>query len=199
MNLKNFNFRSLKLKQRDISIVIMVLTLALAALWYMYMFRPTQTRISELQDRKVDLEAQIKKGEQAKANLPQIREELVRLDSEFRAFLSELPNKDDVAQLIKTLRKEANSNGITLESLSQSKSNLTEIEGIRPINFSLSTNGKYNTTMSFLNNLENLERYTKVKQVGLSVDRKNSDNPQITASYEFVVYVYTGDTPEAVQ
>ncbi len=197
MNLKNFNFRSLK--QRDISIVIMVLTLALAGLWYMYMFRPTQTRISELQDRKANLETQIKKGEQAKANLPQIREELVRLDSEFRAFLSELPNKDDVAQLIKTLRKEANTNGITLESLSQSKSNLTEIEGIRPINFSLSTNGKYNTTMSFLNNLENLERYTKVKQVGLSVDRKNSDDPQITASYEFVVYVYTGDTPEAVQ
>ncbi len=197
MNLKNFNFRSLK--QRDISIVIMVLTLALAGLWYMYMFRPTQTRISELQDRKANLETQIKKGEQAKANLPQIREELVRLDSEFRAFLSELPNKDDVAQLIKTLRKEANTNGITLESLSQSKSNLTEIEGIRPINFSLSTNGKYSTTMSFLNNLENLERYTKVKQVGLSVDRKNSDDPQITASYEFVVYVYTGDTPEAVQ
>ncbi|HHO55729.1 MAG TPA: hypothetical protein ENK21_05025, partial [Trueperaceae bacterium] len=196
MNLKNFNFRSLK--QRDISIVIMVLTLALAGLWYMYMFRPTQTRISELQDRKANLETQIKKGEQAKANLPQIREELVRLDSEFRAFLSELPNKDDVAQLIKTLRKEANTNGITLESLSQSKSNLTEIEGIRPINFSLSTNGKYSTTMSFLNNLENLERYTKVKQVGLSVDRKNSDDPQITASYEFVVYVYTGDTPEAV-
>ncbi len=197
MNLKNFNIRNLK--QRDISIVIMVLTIALAALWYMYMFRPTQTRISELQVHKVDLESQIKKGEQAKANLPQIREELLRLDSEFRAFLSELPDKDDVAELIKTLRREANSNGITLESLSQSKSNITDIEGIRPMNFSLSTNGKYSTTMSFLNNLENLERYTKVKQVGLSVDRKNSDDPQITASYEFIVYVYTGDNPEALQ
>lgn len=197
MNLKNFNIRSLK--QRDISILIMVLTIALAALWYMYMFRPTQTRISELQSRKVDLESQIKKGEQAKANLPQIKEELVRLDSEFRAFLSELPDKDDVAELIKTLRRQANGNNITLESLSQSKSNITDIEGIRPMNFSLSTNGKYSTTMSFLNSLENLERYTKVKQVGLSVDRKNSDDPQITASYEFVVYVYTGDTPEALQ
>lgn len=197
MNLKDFNIRNLK--QRDISIIIMVLTITLAGFWYMYMFRPTQTRISELQDRKVDLEAQIKKGEQAKRILPQIREELVRLDSEFRAFLSELPDKDDVAELIKTLRHRANSNDITLESLSQSKSNITDIEGIRPMNFSLSTNGKYNATMSFLNSLENLERYTKVKQVSLSVDRKDSEDPQITAGYEFIVYVYTGENPEVLQ
>lgn len=197
MNLKNFSLKSLK--QRDISIIIMVFTLLLAGLWYLYMFKPVQSRISELKSRKVELEAQIKKGEKAKADLPNIKEDLVRLDAEFRAFLSELPDKDEVASLIKTLRQEANGTDITLESLSQSRANLSDIEGVRPIDFSLSTKGKYGSTMSFLSNLENLKRFTKVKQVGLNVDSKDSDNPDITASYEFVVYVYTGETPEEIQ
>lgn len=197
MNLKNFDIKSLK--QRDISIIIIVLTIVLAGLWYLYMFKPIQARISDLKVRKIDLEAQIKAGERAKADLPHIKEDLVRLDAEFRAFLSELPNKDDIASLIKTLRQEANGTDITLESLSQSRANLSEIEGVRPIDFSLSTKGKYGSTMAFLRNLENLKRFTKVKQVGLSVDSKDSDNPDITANYEFVVFVYTGESPEEIQ
>ncbi len=197
MNLKNFDIK--RLKQRDISIIIIVLTVILAALWYLYMFKPIQSRISDLKAHKIELEAKIREGEQAKADLPHIKEDLVRLDAEFREFLSELPDKDEVSSLIKTLRREANGTDISLESLSQSRANLSEIEGVRPIDFSLSTKGKYGSTMSFLRNLENLKRFTKVKQVGLSVGSKDSDNPDITASYEFVVYVYTGESPEEIQ
>ena len=51
--------------------------------------------------------------------------------------------------------------------------------------------------MDFLGKLEALQRFTKIHQVGLNVQGNATSNPDLKASFNFTVYVYTGKDPGA--
>jgi hypothetical protein len=103
-----------------------------------------------------------------------------------------------VSGLIETLRQTAAKQGVTLVSLNQGAVTEGAIQDIRSIDFSLATSASYIPTMDFLNTLEGLKRFTKVRQVSLSKADEGIDNPILDANFDFSVYVYTGgETVEA--
>lgn len=192
--MRGFSFRTLR--QRDVALIIIVLTVLLGLLWYFYMFRPAEERIVDLEAQIEQLNADIRVGEIARANIAQLEQELERLELEREAFLAELPLESEVASLIDQLRFGAEDADVTFSSVSKSGSNNEQIQGVRPIGFSVATRGAYPNTMSFLNILESLQRFTKIRQVGLSVEEQGIDDPALNASYDFTIYVYTGDDAE---
>lgn len=190
LRLSNFNLK--KLRQRDITIMIGVLTLLLGVLWWFYMFQPSKARVAELETQIVALNEEIDVGERAKANLPQLEEQLAQAQADKAEFLRQLPRASEVSNLIETLRESAGKNGVLLTSLNQGTVTDGAIQDIRSIDFSLATSGAYLPTMDFLNTLEGLKRFTKVRQVGLSKTDEGVDNPLLDANFDFSVYVYTG-------
>jgi Tfp pilus assembly protein PilO len=193
--LKNLSLSKLdlrKLKQRDITIIVLVLTLLLGVLWYFYMFRPTQDRIVQLGTDIQGLEGQIQTGETAKANLPQLEEQLIKDLADKADFLATLPKESEVADLITTLRTSASNSQVELTSLSQGGAGSEVIQDVRSISFNLATSGNYGQTMAFLDTLENLKRFTKVRQVGFGLEGDGVDDPNLNTTYDFNVYVYTG-------
>ena len=194
MNLKNFNLR--KLRQRDIALAIIVLTVILGVLWYFYLYQPAQGRIAELNTQIEGLNADITTGEIARDNIQSLQDELARLALERQAFLEELPLESEVSALIDQLRVGAEAAGVDFNSVSQSGSGNEQIQDVRSLGFSVSTNGSYLTTMNFLDILESLRRFTKIRQVGLSVQDDGVNDPSLNATYDFAVYIYAG--PETV-
>jgi Tfp pilus assembly protein PilO len=190
LSLSNLDFR--KLKQRDITIIVLVLTLLLALLWYFYMFRPTQDRIAQLELDNQTLQADIDVGEAAKANLPLLREQLDQADADKRDFLATLPTQSQVSQLIEDMRTSASNSQVVLTGLSQGGAGDEAIQDIRSISFNLTTSGNFGNTMAFLDTLENLKRFTKVRQVGFSLEGEGVNDPNLNTTYDFNVYVYTG-------
>ena len=190
LSLSNFNLK--KLRQRDITIIIGVITLLLGVLWWFYMFQPSKARVAELDTQIVALNEEIDIGERAKANLPQLEEQLAQAQADKAEFLRQLPRASEVSSLIETLRQTASTQGVVLTSLNQGAVTDGVIQDIRSIDFSLATSAPYLPTMAFLDTLEGLKRFTKVRQVGLSKTDEGIDNPILDANFDFSVYVYTG-------
>jgi hypothetical protein len=69
------------------------------------------------------------------------------------------------------------------------------IENVRPIGFNVATVGTFPETMAFVGILEQLQRFTKINQVSLSVSEDNVDDPELNGNYNFTVYVFTGEDP----
>jgi Tfp pilus assembly protein PilO len=192
VRLGNFSFS--KLRQRDIAIIAIVLSIAAGALWYFYMYRPTQDRITQLESDISLLDIEIRRGEDARRNLPDLRLAVAQLEEDRRVFLSELPRESDISGLIDQLRNSAAASDVLVQRLSQGSAS-EQIQDVRPIGFSVQTQGTYGDTMSFLGSLEGLQRFTKIGSVSLSLENNESADPALNASYDFTVYVYTGDDP----
>lgn len=192
-----FSFR--KLRQRDIALIVLVLVLIGAALWYLYMYRPSMDRISQLENERQRLQTEVQRGEAAERNLPALREEVAALEAERLAFLQQLPRESDVAGVLQQVRTSAEQAGVLLEQLSQS--NVAEnIPDVAPLGFEFATSGNYAALTTFLQSLEELQRYTKIRQVSLSRSgNPETDDPSLAGNFSLTFYVYTGDDPGEVQ
>ena len=183
-----------KLRQRDIAIIMIVLSLLLGALWFFYMYQPTRDRISTLEDDIVRLDLEIRRGEDARRNLPDLRLAVAQLEQDRREFLAQLPRESDVAGLIDALRVSALNSDMQVASFSQSNAS-ENVQDVRPIGFQINLQGTFQQTMDFLARLENMQRFAKIVRVGLNLDDNTSSNPQINSDFGFTVYVYTGSDP----
>lgn len=184
-----------KLRQRDITLVLIVLSLLIAVAWYFYMFTPTRDRISELDNRIESLAAEVRQGEIAKANLPQLEESLAQAKQARDDFLAELPLESEVAALLDSFSEEASTYNISLSSINQTGSRSQAIPDVRSLGFSLASTGSFASTLGFLGSLESLKRFTKVESVNFSVNNDGTtDNPDLSTTYSLSVFVYTGST-----
>lgn len=193
MNLGNFSLRNLK--QRDIAIIFVVLSIVAAVLWYFYMYQPTQDQIESLEADIQRIDQQIERGEAARRNLPDLRLAVAELEQDRREFLAQLPRESEVAALIDQLRVSASDADVIIQSFSQGGGQNEGIDDVRAIGFNVATNGTFPETMAFLGILEQLQRFTKINQVSLSVAEQNVDNPELNSNYNFTVYVFTGEDP----
>lgn len=188
LNLRN-------LRQRDISLAILALTVLLAVLWFFYMYQPAQDRIAQLDGQIAQLNQQILVGERARASIEQLQADIAELAARRLEFLQALPRESEVAALIEQLRLGADVAGVTFNSISQGGAGGEQIDDVRAIGFTVVTNGNYAATVDFLSILERLQRFTKIRQIGLSVADDGLDDPQLNATFDFSVYVFTGTDP----
>lgn len=183
-----------RLRQRDIALILMVLTVIGGVLWYFYLYQPSQDRIAALETEIVRLDGDIRRGEDARRNLPELRLAVALLEEERRVFLSQLPRASQVANVIDDLRLAADDAGVTISDLTQGTVS-ENIQSIRPIGFTVASRGTFGETMGFLDVLESLQRYTKVNVVNLSLDADDSRDPDLVSNVGFTVYVFTGTDP----
>ncbi len=188
------SFSLSKLKQRDWAIICIVLSLVAAVVWYFYMYSPTQDRIAQLESDITRLDADIRRGEDARRNLPTLRLAVAELEADRRDFLAQLPRESDIAGLIDSLRANAQESDVVVRSFSQGSAQ-ESIQDVRPIGFSIDTQGTYAETMDYLARLEAMRRFAKVGRVSLDIEDNSSSDPNLNASFAFTVYVYTGSDP----
>ena len=194
--LQNFKLRNLR--QRDIALAVVVITALISVFWYFYPYSSAQERIATLNEDIARLETQIRRGELARDNLPQLREAVAQAEAERREFLAQLPRENEIAQLLDQLRGAADEAGVVFDTLQSTGAQGQDVQGVRPLGFSMGTEGTYVETVDFLQTLESLRRFTKIRQVGLSVDDGASKDPTLSADYDFTVYVFTGDDTEPI-
>jgi type IV pilus assembly protein PilO len=187
-----FSLRNLR--QRDIALILMVVTLIVGAIWYLYMYQPSRDRIASLESDIELLDIDIRRGEDARRNLPELRLAVALLEEERRVFLSQLPTASQVANVIDDLRLSADAAGITINTMSQGNVN-ANIQSVRPIGFTVAAEGTFAETMGFLDALEGLQRYTRVNAVNLALDADDSADPDLISNVGFTVYVFTGNDP----
>ncbi|MEM6428254.1 MAG: type 4a pilus biogenesis protein PilO [Deinococcota bacterium] len=184
------------LKQRDWAIIAIILTILAGVAWWYFMYQPTLDRIAVLEDEITRLEVEVERGRAAQRNLPALREAVARLEVDRRRFLSEIPNERDLATLFSSLRSNAEATGINFSEYTSPTIDEGNIENVQELTFNFTTTGTYNETVAFLQLLENLQRFTQIEAIDLSLDDDlNAGDPEISTNYTFRVFVYTGDDP----
>ncbi|MFA5550792.1 MAG: type 4a pilus biogenesis protein PilO [Trueperaceae bacterium] len=192
MTRNGFSLR--KLRQRDIAIIMIVLSLLVGVLWYFYMYQPTQDRITQLEDDIARLDLDIRRGEDARRNLPDLRLAVAQLEQDRREFLAQLPRESDVAGLIDALRVSALNSDMIVNGFGQANAS-ENVQDVRPIGFQINLQGTFQQTMDFLSRLEGMQRFAKIQRVGLNLEDNTSSNPLINSDFGFTVYVFTGSDP----
>lgn len=189
--------RSFSLKRgRDLAILALALSLAAGLLWWTYMYNPVQERIAVLESEIARLDSEIALGERARANLPELRETVAQLEQERLVFLAQLPNESEIAELIVLLQDAAGRSEVVIEGINRSSGSQSDITGVRPIGFSLSAAGTYAQLMDFLQEVEALQRFTLINQVGLSLAGSDQHvDPPLSGSIAFTAYVFVGEDP----
>lgn len=189
---RSFDLR--RLKQRDWAIIFIVVSLLAAVAWYFYLYSPTQDRIAQLESDITRLDADIRRGEDARRNLPNLRLAVAELEADRREFLSQLPRESDIAGLIDSLRASALDSDVVMQSFGQGSAQ-EQVQDVRSIGFNIATEGTYSQTMDYLARLETMQRFAKVGQVSLNLEDNASTDPLLNAAFSFTVYVYTGSDP----
>ena len=192
MTRNGFSLR--KLRQRDIAVIMIVLSLLVGVLWYFYMYQPTQDRITQLEDDIARLDLDIRRGEDARRNLPDLRLAVAQLEQDRREFLAQLPRESDVAGLIDALRVSALNSDMVVNGFGQANAS-ENVQDVRPIGFQVNLQGTFQQTMDFLSRLEGMQRFAKIQRVGLNLEDNTSSNPLINSDFGFTVYVFTGSDP----
>ncbi len=180
------------LRQRDWAFISIGVTILIGVAWYFLLFQPTEERIVELNDEISRLELEIQRGEAARRNLPELRLAVAQLEEDRLDFLSQLPRESEVAQLLGQIRQIATESEITFNSINRGRQS-NDIQGARSLGFNISTTGTYAETLTFLRELETLQRFTKIEQVAFSGGGPESDDPELSANYTFSVFVFTGE------
>lgn len=183
-----------QLRQRDVALIMLVLSILAAVAWYFYMYSPTTDKITELENEIERLDLDIRRGEDARRNLPDLRLAVADLEQDRIEFLAELPRESDVAGLIDSLRISAAESELLVNSFSQGGAS-DSVQDVRPIGFQVALEGPFLKTMEFLSRLEGMQRYTKIQRVGLNLSDTDSPDPNISSDFGFTVYVFTGTDP----
>jgi len=188
------------LRSRDLALLVIAATALLTLVWFFYLYSPVKARIGMLELENEALGNDIALGRAARANLPALRQEVARLARERDLFLAQLPEENEVAELLDQLRGAAGEAQVVFTALQNTGAASEAVQGVRPLSFSLATEGTYNQTIAFLRTLEGLPRFTKVQRVGLSANGEGVRDPRLSASYDFSVYVLTDEgTGETAQ
>ena len=187
-----FSLRNIR--QRDIALILVVLTIVGGVLWYFYLYSPSQERIAALEGDIQRLDVEIRRGEDARRNLPELRLAVALLEEERRVFLSQLPLESQVADVIDDLRLAAENAGVTIASFSLGGAT-DSIQSVRPVGFTVTSSGTFGEAMAFVGVLEGLQRYTKINQIGLSASADDTADPDLATNIGFTVFVFTGADP----
>jgi hypothetical protein len=75
-------------------------------------------------------------------------------------FLSQLPTESEVAALIDSLRLTSEAAGVTINSFSQGTAQ-SAVQNVRAIGFTVAADGTFVESMGFIDELENLQRFTR--------------------------------------
>ncbi len=185
----------LQLQPYQIAIIVIVVTVLLGVAWWYLLFQPTRENISELKNEIQTLEGKIAEAKRVERRLPELREEVEKLNGEREEFLSELPKENEIAQLIDRLRISASNANVILNQISNNGISRQSVANVRPFSFSVATEGTYFDTLGFLEEIESFKRFTRIRQVDFSIQGNQNDDPLLNTNYNFTVYTFTGSDP----
>lgn len=198
-----------KLSQRDTSLLIMLAALVVGGLWYLLGVSPMRDQVFQNQLQIETLTQQRDTGLKVQAGLPQIQQEVARLEAQRAAFFQRLPTQEALASLLNALVDEAAKAGIRIGSFNRTPaSQATESENVRSVNLTMLVEGPFPEVYAYLQRLEEMQRFSILSNLVLG-QATNAQNPslasgRVEASFTLTFFVLdtspappkTDSTPE---
>ncbi len=149
---------------------------------------PMNKEIARQESRLVELQAQIQRGEEAEAQLPQFEERVGRLELELAKLLKILPNRRNVHELLGRFRSVAEQEDFNLTKVTPGTEVEQEYFSEWPI--SVSVEGTYHNLARFFDRMSRFTRIINIDSLKINAARSATPTLSITASFVAKTFVY---------
>lgn len=172
--------------------MLIVVAVVLAALitggGYYLKIRKMNDEIERQGTRIAELEDQIRRGEAAKAQLPQLQEKVAKLEQQLDRLLEILPDRRNVHILLNQFRALAERGDFNLLRVTPGREIEQEYFNEWPITLTLE--GTYHNLAKFFDRMSRFKRIINVDGLRISANRSPSPSRTIDASFVAKTFVY---------
>ena len=159
-----------------------------------YLLKPKRAEIAALESELSTLQAKIQEGRAAKAQLPQFRQEVQRLELELDKLLRILPARRNTPELMRRLRDLTEQGNFDLQRFTPGNEIEQEFYSEWPIAVNL--NGTYHNLALLFDRVSRFSRIINIEGLRVSTIRAG-DDPQrsISASFTAKTFIYKEAPP----
>jgi type IV pilus assembly protein PilO len=156
-------------------IVILVVTIILiVGLYYSFLYIPRSDEIAKLVDSvEIARNEKMVKAQKA-ANLPRLRKDLQQLDAELKKAVAQLPDKREIADLLRTISTKAQQAGLVVLLFRPRPENYQDFYAEVPVD--ISVRGNFHNTVSFFDEVGRLDRLVNIDNIGFKNPTVTGDN-----------------------
>ena len=174
-------------------IVGLVIGVAIYVAMHMYFFKDMQVDIEKLNQKIFDLEREIEKGLQAKADLPKLEEDIQNYELELERLTRILPTRKETPALIKRLKQLNELGFFRLVRFTPGGFEDREYYLEWPIKVELE--GTYHELGQFFDRLSRFSRIINVRDLQIKPYRSRKGGPPYTikASFTQRTFIYKTD------
>lgn len=186
------------LDPRTIFMIVAATCLVLLVLWFMLHFKARQQQLSDLNDQLSNVDTQLSDLQSKQAQLPSLRKDVADMTTRQATFSKALPTTEQMGQLLSDLRDNVAASGGTIDSLTSNGSNASTTlpSGVKGIDLTLTTKGRFNSVYQTLQAVETMGRFTKIKDVDITLPAPNDTDPNLSSVINMTTYTFD---PKAVQ
>lgn len=157
-------------------------------------FEGMQAEIVRQESKLRDLQEQISRGEAAKAQLPEFRERVRRLELDLEKLLRILPNRRNVHEFLRQVVALAEREDFALTQFSPQQEIEHEFFSEWPIRVNVS--GTYHNLARFFDRMSRFSRIVNVDELNIT-SLNNSERQTIKANFVAKTFVYKESVPPA--
>jgi Tfp pilus assembly protein PilO len=174
-------------------IVGLVIGGVLLAVGYQFKLKDMRAQIAGQERELADLQDQIRRGEAARAQLPQFQERVALLQQELDELLAILPDRRNVHELIRQVRALAEREDFNLTRFTTGNQTQREVVNEWPITISLQ--GTYHNLARFFDRMSRFARIINVDDLRIGTVRTQLPNRTIGASFVAKTFIYREEEP----
>lgn len=172
-------------------IIGLILGVAVFFAMHVYVFKDLKLDIERLESEIFDLEREIEKGRQAKADLPKLEEDIRGYELELDRLTKILPTRKETPVLIKRLKQLVERGFLRFQRFTPGAFEDREYYQEWPIKVEL--DGTYHELGLFFDRLSRFRRIINVNELKIT-PRKSKEGPYtIHASFTQRTFIYKGD------
>ena len=161
-----------------------------------YLLKPRQQNLENLDGKLSELQAKIQEGRAAKAQLPQFRQEVQRLELELDKLLRVLPARRNTPELLRRIRDLTEQGDFDLKRFTPG--NFVDQEFFSEWPIAVSLDGTYHNLALLFDRVSRFSRIVNIEGLRVNVVRnRESSDHTISVSLTAKTFVYREPVPPA--
>lgn len=158
-----------------------------------WLLKPRQENLARLEGELSTLQAKIQEGRAAKAQLPQFRQEVQRLELELDKLLRILPARRNTPELLRRIRDLTEQGDFDLKRFTPG--NFVDQEFYSEWPISISLDGSYHNLALLFDRVSRFSRIINIEGLKINTSRRKESEHTISASFRAKTFIYKEAEP----
>jgi len=166
-----------------------------AAFWYLYAV-PTRAEIDGRKSALKKVQAEIGRGLKTARRLPEFRQEVADLEAQLAGLRTQLPEEQDVADLLRRVQAMATESNLTIRGFTPQPVTRKDLHAEWPIG--IQVEGTYHDLGAFLERVSRFPRIINVGNIQVATRENQTAGSTITATCTATAFVLVNQADDKV-